>query len=109
MKSSLFLKNNLHPMKVYKPTPIDLSNIELPAELESLAELMAKNVHDVWAQSRIKEGWTYGEHRSDTTKQHPGLVEYEELSEEEREYDRNTALSTLKLIIKLGFRITNDE
>ncbi len=93
----------------YLPQPMDTSDVRLPEELNGLIEQMAKNVHEVWAQSRIKEGWTYGEHRSDTTKQHPGLVEYEELSEEEREYDRNTALSTLKLIIKLGFRITNDE
>jgi hypothetical protein len=33
-------------------------------------------------------------------------VPYAELTEEEKEYDRNTALETLKLILKLGYRIS---
>jgi ryanodine receptor 2 len=69
---------------------------------------MAKNVHEVWAKSRIEEGWRYGEMRSDELKTHPCLVPYEELPELEKAYDRNTALSTLKLIHKLGFKIEKD-
>lgn len=38
-------------------------------------------------------------------KTHPCLVPYEDLPEEEREYDRNTSVGTLKLIMKLGFTI----
>ena len=30
---------------------------------------------------------------------------YEELPEEEKAYDRNTSIGTLKLIMKLGFKI----
>ena len=45
---------------------------------------------------------------SDALKQHPCLVSYEELSEEEKNYDRDTALGTLKLICKLGFKISKD-
>jgi len=66
---------------------------------------MAKNVHDVWAQTRIEQGWRYGVQRNDAEKLHPCLVPYEELPESEKEYDRNTAISTLKLIKKLGFDI----
>ena len=36
---------------------------------------------------------------------HPGLVPYEELSETEKDYDRRTAMETLKLIQKIGFGI----
>lgn len=92
----------------YVPQPVDTSDIQLPEELNALVEQMAKNVHDVWAQSRIEQGWTYGEERSDVLKQNPCLVPYEELSDEEKEYDRSTALETLKLISKLGFRITKE-
>mgnify|MGYP003293924432 CR=1 FL=1 len=74
-------------------------------ELNELVEQMAKNVHEVWAQTRIEQGWTYGVERNDTLKQHPCLVPYEDLPEDERVYDRNTAISTLKLISKLGFKI----
>ncbi len=92
----------------YKPAPVDTGAIELPEELMDLVEAMAKNVHDVWAQSRIDQGWTYGESRDDTKKHHPCLVPYEDLPEIEKAYDRDTALGTLKLILKLGFKITKD-
>lgn len=89
----------------YNPTPIDTNNVVLPTELNELAEQIAKNVHDVWAAGRMSEGWTYGEKRDDVLKKHPCLVPYENLDDSEKEYDRNTSLETLKLIIKLGFKI----
>lgn len=89
----------------YTPQPLDTSDIRLPEELNELIEKMAKNVHEVWAHNRIEEGWTYGAERNDELKQHPCLIPYEELSEIEKDYDRNTAISTLKLICKLGFKI----
>lgn len=89
----------------YTPKPIDTSSVSLPVELEPLVEQMAKNVHEVWAQKRIEEGWKYGEKRDDELRLHPCLVSYEQLPEIEKEYDRSTALETLKLIIKLGFTI----
>lgn len=93
-------------MKKYVPNPVDTTDVKLPMELESLVEEMAKNVHEVWAQTRISQGWSFGEERNDATKKHPCLVPYEELSEEEKTYDRKTSVQTLKLILKLGFKIT---
>ena len=89
----------------YIPKPENLDGIQLSDELNGLVEAMAKNVHDVWAQSRIEQGWTYGPERNDERKEHPCLVEYEQLPDSERDYDRNTAIGTLKLILKLGFKI----
>lgn len=90
----------------YIPQPIDTNDILLPEELDLLVEQMAKNVHEVWALSRINQGWKYGNTRDDIKKEHPCLIPYEELPEEEKAYDRDTALSTLKLIKKLGFNIS---
>ena len=73
--------------------------------MSSLTEDIAKNVHEVWSAGRIRDGWTYGKERSDAEKKHPCLVSYEELSEEEKVYDRNTSIETIKLILKLGFKI----
>ena len=95
-------------MKQYKPKPIDTKDIVLPTELNNLIEEMSKNVHEVWAETRISQGWTYGEERNDAEKKHPCLVPYEELSEEEKEYDRNTSIETIILILKLGFKISGD-
>jgi len=90
----------------YTPQPIDTTDVALPKELEELVEEMSKNVHEVWAETRIKQGWTYGEQRNDELKTHPCLLPYEDLPEEEKEYDRNTSIGTLKLIMKLGFKIS---
>ena len=92
--------------QMYTPQPIDTTDVGLPKELEQLVEEMSKNVHEVWAETRIKQGWKYGEQRNDELKTHPCLVPYEDLLEEEKEYDRNTSIGTLKLIIKLGFKIS---
>lgn len=90
----------------YIPRPVDVSGKTLPKELEDLVEAMAKNVHEIWAKTRMEQGWTYGKERNDLLKQHPCLIPYEELSEEERIYDRNTAIGTLNLILDLGFKIS---
>lgn len=90
---------------MYNPNPIDTSTINLPTDLLELTEKIAENVHEVWSQNRIKDGWKYGEVRNDARKETPCLIPYNELPESEKEYDRNTALETLKLIIKLGYDI----
>ena len=93
----------------YMPQPMDTSDVQLPQELNELVEKMARNVHEVWAQSRISQGWTYGPERNDALKHHPCLVPYEDLQEVEKAYDRDTALGTLKLICRLGFTITKEK
>lgn len=84
---------------------MDLSDIELPQELLELAEAISKNVHEVWLAGRLSEGWTYGPVRDEEKRETPCLVPFEELSEEEKAYDWNTASNTLKYIISLGFEI----
>jgi len=89
----------------YQPKPIATDNITLPQELEDLLECLAENTHDNWALQRLKDGWTYGRKRNDEKKKHPCLVPYAELPESEKEYDRRTAIETLKAIIVLGYTI----
>ena len=93
----------------YTPEPMDLSSVDLPESLIQLSERIAENVHEVWAKARMDEGWIYGEKRDDIHKKHPCLVPYDELPEEEKEYDRNTAMNTIKMVKKLGFRIDREE
>ncbi len=93
---------------MYTPNPVNTDGIRLPEGLEALTEKIAENVHDIWAEGRIKEGWTYGEKRDDSRKTTPCLVAYDQLSEGEKEYDRNTAIQTLKLIVALGYKIEKE-
>ena len=88
------------------PQPPDLSQVALSPELERLAEQLARNVHEVWAQERIRNGWSYVPVRDDARKQTPCMTSYEALSEEERGYDRAIVRQTLQMILHLGFDIT---
>jgi hypothetical protein len=90
----------------YQPFPIDTSEIVIPPALTGLTEKLAENVHEIWADQRLQEGWVWGPTRNDTLKQHPCLVSYSQLPESEKEYDRGTALGTLKAIFALGYRIS---
>lgn len=95
--------------KNYIPQPIDVNDVQFPEGLDDLVELLAKNVHEIWAKNRMGQDWVYGETRSDALKQHPCLVPYEDLPEIEKEYDRATAIGSLKLIMKLGYKISKDD
>jgi hypothetical protein len=89
----------------YQPDPVDSAGIILPAELLALTERLARNAHAVWARQRIRDGWVWGPNRDDVLKQHPSLVEYDALTDDEKEYDRQVALETLRTVIALGYRI----
>ena len=47
--------------------------------------------------------------RNDEKKTHTCLVPYNQLPEIEKDYDRNTAINSIKLVIKLGYRIIQKE
>lgn len=89
----------------YKPNPIKTDHIKLPEDIRYLQEELARNIHERWASQRIAEGWTYGAKRDDDRKTHPCLVPYEQLPENEKEYDRITATETLKMIMSIGYEI----
>ncbi len=91
----------------YNPQPINVEDIDLDANLEELTEAIAENAHDIWARARMDEGWTFGPVRNDELKQHPDLVPYSQLSDNEKEYDRIMAMNTLRLVRRLGFDIIN--
>ena len=86
-----------------------ISNTPLPADLQPLAERLAKHVHDSWAALRRSQGWSYGPVRDDAARKHPCLVPYDELPEEEKEFDRNTSCETIRFILSHGFRIVKTE
>ena len=92
-------------MSTYEPRPIDTSRVELDEELQQLTERLAENAHDHWARRGMAEGWTFGRVRDDGARRHPNRVPYDQLTEAEKEYDRETAMQTLRAMIALGWRI----
>lgn len=96
-------------MKTYIPKPIDLSDVELTEDLNELREAIAENAHEIWAENRQAEGWSYGPQRDDQLKQTPDMVPYSQLPESEKEYDRDMAMKTIKLLKKLGYDLIKRE
>lgn len=35
--------------------------IQLPAYIENVRDRLAENLHEVWAASKIEQGWSFGE------------------------------------------------
>lgn len=89
----------------YKPKTEELSSVELSEELSNLVEKISENIHDAWAEKRKENGWVYGSVYDNINKLHPCLVEYSKLTEEEKEIDRVTVASTIKMLLKLGYSI----
>lgn len=104
-----FVTITSNSMKTYTPKPIDLSDVELTEDLNELREAIAENAHEIWAENRQAEGWTYGPQRDDQLKQTPDMVPYSQLPEGEKEYDREMAMKTIKLLKKLGYDLIKRE
>ena len=60
--------------KVYVPMPIDTADVEIGQDILELAELLARNTHEVWAANKIREGWKYGPVLDRDARTHPSLV-----------------------------------
>ena len=96
-------------MKTYIPKPIDLSDVKLTEDLNELREAIAENAHDVWAVERQAQGWSYGPQRDDMKKETPCMVAYSQLPDSEKQFDRDMAMNTLKLVKKLGYDLIKRE
>lgn len=90
-------------MNDYVPRPIPTAHVEIDGEVEALVEVLARNAHDLWAEQRLRDGWTYGPARCDETRKHPCLVRYDDLPDQEKEYDRIAVRGVVRTILALGF------
>jgi len=59
-------------------------------------EMLAEMEHDRWSAERISEGWQYAPDKNAELKQNPYLVNYQELGETIKQYDRESVAETLK-------------
>jgi class 3 adenylate cyclase len=92
-----FLGYELAPSSGLAPSQIVLQ----PDQLESLS----RREHERWMAERLRQGWILGPVRDDARKQHPVLVPWEALSEEEKRKDRYAVLKLPVLIEKAGFHV----
>lgn len=68
-------------------------------------ELMAEYEHELWVEERKKNGWTYGEVKDVEKQITPYLIPYNELTEEIKEYDRDTIRNIIPLLKMVGMAV----
>lgn len=93
----------------YQPHPVDLSGIRLDSMLQSDVETIARNIHETWADQRVRTGWVYGTKDNPERKTHRCLVEYDDLPESEKDMDRTTVTQTIKMLLQMGYEIKKRE
>jgi voltage-gated potassium channel Kch len=89
----------------------DRSRAVFERALGGRLEEFAVAEHDRWMAERLRSGWVPGPERinptaeNGMTKVHPSLVPYDELSESEKQKDRDTVLDLPDLLADAGFAI----
>lgn len=112
------------PSNKYVPQPINLSDITLDDDLMELVELLAENAHDVWGVGKLETAAKDGRILEyDAVDGDRDIVDengvtrkmryshffrpYSRLSEDDKKPDRDSVVSTVKLIKRLGYRLVN--
>lgn len=73
-------------------------------ELEQLSIME----HNRWWADRALDGWTPGSPRNDANKVHPNMVPYEELSEADKQKDRDNVNNMIKVLGREGMVVVRD-
>ena len=79
-----------------------------PPISKELLEQVSEQVHISWMKKRMQEVWTYGKERKDIKKTTPCIVPYNELPEDEKEYDRETVRTVVNALLELGYSISRN-
>ena len=66
------------------------------ARTEAMLEALAEAEHRRWMAEKIVAGWRHAEQRDNARKLHPSLKPYSQLSEPEKQKDRDTVQTVLK-------------
>ncbi|UJR09568.1 hypothetical protein I4U23_013803 [Adineta vaga] len=89
----------------FTPQPVRTNHIILPPHLERVCEQLAENIHELWAMSKIANGWKFGEYRDEAQKRHPSLTFFENLPFDEKHQHLTTATDSLKSLLAFGYHI----
>jgi len=88
----------------------DTSPWKLAAELtEAEIESMAEMEHGRWSLERLLVGWTWAAARDPEAKQSPYLVGWADLSDEAREYDRETIRDIPAHLARAGLEVRRQQ
>ncbi|XP_077437450.1 ryanodine receptor 2-like [Vanacampus margaritifer] len=93
----------------FAPSPVDISQVELPPQFEDIQDKMAENIHELWVMESVDLGWAQENDRDEVKRLDPRLVEFSKLPDQERIQNIQTAQNTLRTLLALGFHIGLDD
>lgn len=85
-----------------------LQPAEARAILKRKLEMLAEAEHDGWMESRIRNGWTYGEVRNDDQRIHDLIRPYRDLPDRQKEKDRDAVLHYPEIVSLAGFGLARE-
>jgi hypothetical protein len=85
------------PLAALDQFPFDFSEAEL--------ERLAFDEHRRWRARHERAGWRYGPVVDEQLKLHPGMVDWEQLSETERDKDRDLIAALPAMLAEAGFGV----
>ncbi|MCR4308209.1 MAG: RyR domain-containing protein [Candidatus Berkelbacteria bacterium] len=89
--------------------PEVLSHAGLSVEMEDDIELLAEAEHDGWLNQKLNNRWSYGETRNDSKKIHNLLVPYNELSEKDKDKDKNSVRNYPGIVKMASYKIVRTD
>lgn len=79
--------------------------VQTPDISDDEVEMLAEEEHERWCREQTIQGWKYGKPRNDAEKQHPNLVPWNSLAEDDKEKDREAIYAIPRILKELGFSI----
>jgi hypothetical protein len=83
--------------------------VDPPLDLSELIERLSRLGHEAWMDKRKADGWAFGPVQDGERRMTPLLVDYDALSETEKDTDRAVVKSTISGIRQLGWRLSPPE
>ena len=74
---------------------------------EPEVERLALEEHERWRAARMAAGWSYGSMRDETKRIHPDMVDWDRLSEDAKEKDRQPIRDLPQMLRRAGFEIVS--
>lgn len=68
-------------------------------------EKMAEAAHEVWMEGKVKAGWQYAPETDKAAKLHSCIIPYSQLSEADKDSDRDLVRGIPAILAKAGYEI----
>jgi len=79
--------------------------IQTPDISDEEIEMLAEKEHERWCREQTIQGWRYGDLRNNVEKTHPSMVNWNKLTEAEKDKDRQAIYALPRILKEVGYSI----